>query len=320
MRKDQIKNWTCYRILLWPVLLVLVSACQMTGPPGPIGPQSLLNLEETYLLLGDDVTDNAKDNLVRAQIVIDDKAKLRGRLVKFANDPNKKLGPLIEDVRNKNANTAGGTNPFKGLGGGYYHTLLRAAKGKVGADSEYDASRTSTVELSGTITDYSFSRNGNKGSGELTVETYQTVLHDGGIVEVSNYVWTIEINPNGYDIHTHSGNRDDPFPGTLFFDDDMLDRIEDRGFNVKLHASGPGAIKIKNVEKDGFDIEPSDPQYGHLLQTSQDDCIDIFLKVETDANGDPILDEIPETYVELMADEYSYCLGRCANPAIVNSR
>ena len=271
----------------------------------------------------------------------DTKDKLRAELEPYSDNSSLPLRDLIVNVRNKNANPGGnnGTAPFKGLGGGYYHTLLRAAQGKIKqSDGTYDENSEASVELSGLITDYGFTPSNNDqttGSGNLAVDTYQTVKHGNAVVEVHNYLWDITIKPNGYVIHKIADlagypspddpdspdlvyppdsvlDNWDPFTGTLFFDRDMKKRIWRLGFNVKLHARGNDAIKIEDVWKDGFRIRNSDKDLKHLKKADANSCIDIFLKV-SDKND-------PATIPTNTLGEHSYCLGRCADPAIINSR
>lgn len=350
MQREQLKINGLYSSLSLSALILLLSACAIdkngdTSNGGGGGQQAMLIVgQPTQLMFDTKVVDpNHPDPMTHVNIILDSKEKLLAELRPQSSNPgdtNVKLRELIDDVREKNANASGGgvndsgTKPFRGLGGGYYHTLLRAAQGKVKqSDGSYDEdfSVKASVELTGLITAYGFGPDGvhdgkETGSGNLTVDTYQTVKHGSATVEVHNYLWEIEIKNKGYVIHPiqHENAPDpdtwtkedwknwDPFPGTLFFSVDMKKRIHEKGFNVKLHARGKNAIKIKSVWKDGFRIRNSNKDLKPLLKPDEDSCIDIFLVV-ADKND-------PATIPTGTLGEHSYCLGRCENPAIINSR
>jgi len=255
-------------------------------------------------MVGEDAT---RGPLEDVNVVLKDSEKLKKALKKMRDNDKKsksksKLKDLIEQIREEDK-AAKGLKSLRGLGGGYGLALLAGAEKKVGADGDFDPGTTSIVSLSGQITDYSYDP--VEASGLLVVKTTSTVS-DGSSTVSTDYIWTVEIKQHGYNVIWHSGDRDDPFPGTLAFDAPMLDRIEQKGFNAKLYASGPGRIKIQSVIKDGQPVGPGDP----LLKADPDSCIDMMFKVADNAN-------IPTTLQEL--GTHGYCLGRCKHPALINT-
>lgn len=224
-----------------------------------------------------------------------------------------KLKDLIELIELENKSAPNGLVAFRSLGGGYTRALISGAHGKVGSNDDYDQSKDVSVTLSGLITGYSFNLANRTGS--LLVETTAVTTVDGVEIESVDYVWNVQIKAPGYEVHFHSGDATDPFPGTLAFGQSMLDRIADKGFNTKLWAAGAGAIKILSVTINGTPVDPDDP----LLRSDPDNCIDMmFALPDNDGDGVPDEDSIPTNIAELQ--EHSYCLGRCKNPAIVNSK
>jgi hypothetical protein len=330
MQREQLKRRSRYSSLLWPALVVLLSACT-TGQMGI--KTDVEPFESTQLMFSKDASKGPWDG---TSSMLNDRARLRIHLEKHADPKDKelKLGKLIDHVKKKNTDAGeDGTPPFQGLGGGYFHTLLAAAKLKAtGPGGSYSAFAPADVSLVGRITEYKFERFGttNEGKGELTVETIQTVENDLGQIEQRKFKWEIEIKNKGYYIHTFN-TEDDPFPGTLYFDLVMLERIKDKGYNVKLHANADG-INVKKIyvgNAQGDDpilLNGSHPEWQKfkaLKKKSDDDCIDMFLALPDENNdGKPDnLDDIPTNYPDLINDYYyAYCLGRCASPAIVNSR
>ena len=331
MQREQLRKSRCNPGLSLPLIAVLVAGCEGIGG-GALDPQHHQPppFESTELMFSDDAFSGPWDG---ATTLLNDKVKLRGRMEPYADNPGLKLGLLIDDVKQKNGNAGNnGTEPFRGLGGAYYHSFLKAAKGKAGADQSYDAFATASIELQGRITEYEFSRFGaDKGNGRLVVETVHTVSHEVGQVEQRRFKWVIRIKQQGYHIHSHTGNPSDPFPGTLYFDSAMLQRIATKGYNVKLHADGNGFIveeiwvgdSMGGVPQELNSMHPEWQQFKALKNPSNFDCIDIFLALP-DNNSDGLpddLDDIPTNHDDLIDDfYYAYCLGRCQNPAIVNSR
>jgi hypothetical protein len=153
--------------------------------------------------------------------------------------------------------------------------------------------------ISGKIKDYVFDKADM--SGHLAVET--KVEHPLGLVE--RFHWDIEVLPGTYQVIPHSGIYEDPFPNTVYFDDEKLKDIAARQLDHKLFAQGPG-IRVRHV----YRILPDDsierlhnnhPYYASTL----DSCIDLMFA------GEPPAIKLPP--------QPGFCLGRCAQPAVVNS-
>jgi hypothetical protein len=154
--------------------------------------------------------------------------------------------------------------------------------------------------ISGKIKDYVFDEKDL--SGHLAVDTRVYLPWKN---TSDRFHWDIEVRPGTYQVIEHSGDPNDPFPNTVAFDQFKLDDIADRGLDHKLFAQGPG-IRVRHVYKildDGSiqRLPNNHPYYASTL----DSCIDLMFA------GKP-----PAIY---LPPQRSYCLGRCAQPAVVNS-
>jgi hypothetical protein len=154
--------------------------------------------------------------------------------------------------------------------------------------------------ISGKIKDYVFDENDL--SGHLAVDT-RVYFPWSGIID--RFHWDIEVRPGTYQVIPHSGDPNNPFPNTVAFDPPKLADIAQRGLDHKLFAQGPG-IRVRDVYKIGDDgsiqrYPDNHPYYASTL----DSCIDLMFA------GEP-----PAIY---LPPQPGYCLGRCAQPAVVNS-
>lgn len=260
----------------------------------PVAP----TMVSTNLMVGDSAMTGPMENVNAA---LQDQTKLRGRLRAMSVKPTPpnppKLKTLIDDILAEHTPIAP-LPALSGLGGSYGWALIKAAEGKVGANDDFDPGKSSDVALTGEIVEYSYNP-ANK-SGRLVVETTQSI--SGGTP--TEYVWEVEVLPQGFQEIGRTRNPSDPFPGTLAFDAAMLQRIVDKNFRVKLWAKG-GKIKIKSVKENGALLPAGHP----FLRTDPQNCIDMMF------DADP--GNVPTTIGDL--GETAYCLGRCAMPALINT-
>jgi hypothetical protein len=154
--------------------------------------------------------------------------------------------------------------------------------------------------ISGKIKDYVF--NEDDLSGHLAVDT-RVYFPWSGIID--RFHWDIEVRPGTYQVIPHSGNPNNPFPNTVAFDKKKLKDIDARGLDHKLFAQGPG-IRVRHVYKIRDDgsikrLSNNHPYYASTL----DSCIDLMFA------GKPPAIRLPP--------QIGYCLGRCAQPAVVNT-
>jgi hypothetical protein len=154
--------------------------------------------------------------------------------------------------------------------------------------------------ISGKIKDYVFDEDDL--SGHLAVDT-KVYLPWSQIT--NRFHWDIEVRPGTYQVIPHSGDGRNPFPNTVAFDPPKLADIAQRRLDHKLFAQGPG-IRVRHVYKirnDGS-VQRYPNNYVYYASTL-DSCIDLMFA------GEP-----PAIY--LPVQKY-YCLGRCAQPAVVNT-
>ena len=150
----------------------------------------------------------------------------------------------------------------------------------------------------GKIRHYYF--NDDQKSGYLEVGTeVDTVV--GGVVHTDRYLWQIAVRPGTYEVVEHSGDPNDPFPGTLQFSSRKLADIAARKLDTKLWATGHGIVVVAVKKNDVL----LDPLTSPLYVTNEDSCIDMMFW------GYPPRSELPR--------QKSYCLGRCAQPLVINT-
>ena len=227
-------------------------------------------------------------------------------------DPD--LGELVEEIEAANESDTRKVPGLTGIGGVMGHAFLEAARDAL-LSGNYDRQRRVEISLHGQIEDYSF--NEADGSGSITSVTYidRTVIPSGSGVPKTRtraYKWEIEIEAGGFTVVEKGSDPHAPFPGTMQFSDEMKQRIDSLGFQYKLWASG---TKIK-VNKVWFKPNAKNPNWRELKKTNPK-----FAKLyEPDANNciDMLFVDRPPASLDGMGPPF-YCLGRCANPLIVNT-
>jgi hypothetical protein len=150
----------------------------------------------------------------------------------------------------------------------------------------------------GKIRKYYF--NDDEKGGYLEVDTEVDTVQGGSVVGTDKYFWAIAVRPGTYEVVEHSGDRDNPFPGTIDFEEPKLTDIEQRKLDAKLWAEGTGIVVIA-VKKNGVLLDTDGPLY----ESTDASCIDMMFW------GYPPRSELPR--------QRSYCLGRCAHPLVVNT-
>ena len=200
---------------------------------------------------------------------------------------------------------------LNGLGGIFAHAFLDAAEATLNESGDFDPTKRVYEFVYGQIEEYEFDK--DAGTGRIVDSTYFTTvtvpLGIGPILsETDSYRWTVSVEKDGFTVVPKSNvDPDDPFPGTLEFDQAVLDRIELLGFEYKLWAKGT-AIVIELIEfkeegeSDYSDVPTSDPRY----RRTPENCIDMLF-----VNFPPAM--LGELKPPL------YCLGRCENPMLINT-
>ncbi len=329
MNRDQFKKQGRYSRLLWPALIMLVSACTTTdhGTQG-YGPKNVPPKWDgitpmTLTIVGEE-----------SNIRLASRKQLRDGIKDFAENNNpQNTGQLIAQLRSSNMNPTKNAPGFTGVGGALGHAVLDVAEEALSPAGQYDQQgKRVVVSMEGQIKGYEFSGSvGNPGNGKLVVITAITsrVVRSGpGNLpppKTVGYKWDIEVINNGFKVVEYdSTDPKDPFPETMTFSQNMLNRIKSLGFQYKLWAKGTDII-VKSVwRKQNFDWQNVDrpnywgnplpnPSQGHnkwkrLYESDSASCIDMMF-----------VDPPPPTFNDLQGPPW-YCLGRCAHPSIINSR
>lgn len=199
------------------------------------------------------------------------------------------LARLLVDLRDNPQEVRDVSEALRGIGGFVLATFLRKYLNQLGevvrpedGDSIHD------TKLYGKIRDYILvDRTGTTGTGHISVDTCTIEAKTGNW---QFFHWDIVVNEPPYSIV--SGTSPDPYRPQL---------------NRKLSARGL-AIRVRNIyfqESGGPDLVRLDDNHQKYTRTASS-CIDLFTE------GEP-----PGTFGELIGS--AYCLGRCADPPIVNS-
>jgi hypothetical protein len=252
------------------------------------------------------------------QEAIDDETKLRQILRSMREDliEDLPLGQMIGLIREGDGRSRENiSRGLTGLGGIFGHALLNAAEAKSPAGM-FDAALKITIDSRGHIDGYFFDHE-NKG-GYLNVTTQITIGMPNGNVDVDRFRYEVAIGANVFQVL--GKNATDPnnvFPGS----DIPVNAQTAAPFNYKLWAKGV-LIKVERLwvdhDDDGF-FEPNErvmmrdhgdwrDNYRNLLLPDPEACIDMMF-----------LHYPPETLPPGAAPPF-YCLGRCKNPPLINTK
>ena len=251
------------------------------------------------------------------------------------------IGDLITKLRSKNQASSNDDQApgFTGIGGALGNELLTIIEEEaLAAADTYDTNTSVVVSLEGKIIHYRFipdTTNPAQGNGELTVITAvssRTYLPNGTIsptAKTVGYKWQIEVEGNSFEIHENChlvlntcGPDDQPFPDAMDLSEAMKDRVKSLGFKIKLWAEGVGIVVHNVWRKENFNwnaannnsywgnaLDRNDARWTRFYETDDQSCIDFMFASTT-----------PPTDLSGLGAPPFYCLGRCADPAIVNSR
>jgi hypothetical protein len=182
---------------------------------------------------------------------------------------------------------------------------------------EQQCELTSTSLVDGYVYDSS------TGSGYLCVTVFTTTTQGGSNTRITQAErFLVQVEAGGFEVRVRCNladpncDRNDPFPGTVSFDQETIDRIWDEGFTHKLWAKGI-SIRVRKVWRNmNYDTNPNNftpvnlnaKPYRSLKVPNIQSCVDMMFA------GVP-----PSTIAGLQSPPF-YCLGRCASPPIINTR
>lgn len=327
MRRAQLKKRGRYSNPLLPVLVMLfLTACTPTSKNDP-NKDNLAILTypvDTKITIG---TANKSAN----QTLEDENL-----LVKVLDDfgaTGSNLGERIENLQNANGHAT------TGLGGIYGHIFLDDAKEHLTGPGNWNSNVSVTEDVIGQITNFYRDEISGAGLFHVTTLVTTTLITPGNpgnppAIKKVAYHWQVEVDAGGFTIHRNCHkftdvdcdpvNPNQPFPGTMTLDQNMLQTVIDRNFHYKLWAKGTGikVIKVYRRNNPGNGIPAPPPSSGNpapwkllneakyqgLYATTNASCIDMMTI------------GIPPTNINNLPPVPFYCLGRCESPAIVNSR
>lgn len=258
-----------------------------------------------------------------ANIAISNKSQLKKALKAYNADnvtgmpANPTIEQLIDNIEDANDDPAKKAPGMTGYGGELGHAFLEAARKAITGGDNFDRQRRVELSLHGRIEDYQF--NNADGSGRIVSVTYidRTVIPAGNGTPTTRreaYKWEVTIEAGGFTVVPIGSNPNtDPFPGTLPFTPEMIQRVQSLGFIHKLWAKGT-KIKIDKVYHNPNANNPnnwklldkSKAKFEKLYESTDDNCIDMMFV------------DYPPDRLNGMGPPM-YCLGRCGNPMLVNT-
>ena len=225
------------------------------------------------------------------------------------------LPELLEEVRAGAEQMEETVSPgLSGLGGIFGHAILKAAEAKA-PGGIYDSASDVTIEARGHVDGYFFDHQENGGYINVTTEI---IVGSNGNIDVDRYRYEVEIGEGTFEVFPKDTTvSTDVFPGT----DLEISAEMAAGFNYKLWAKG-SQIRIVRLwidnNNNGY-FEPNErittdvhgdwrDGYRKLLEVDDDACIDMMF-----------VHYPPETLPPGAGPPF-YCLGRCANPPLINTK
>lgn len=270
------------------------------------------------------------------ETAIGSETDIDGIVKKMGGGTNMKLGRRLEQTRARGRSAGNPPPGLKGIGGIPGHILLDAASDKLGNNNDW--SMGTIVEVTGRkgrITDYDYGAGGNPGRMTVEVEVYWRKTLPGNAdknaeakLAVERYKVEVEVDGGFENIAKDPTDPGDVFPGSgILIPATMADN-----YTFKVYKVGTSIMtKALWIDRNGngsFDavekITPADLMgwkgaYRSVFDTDEHNCIDMMVDVADEAS-------IPKTLADLkqLLDSsgrpLQYCLGRCQNPPLINTK
>ena len=300
------------------VILLLAACGDRVEPTGGVTLANWQAIVPTKLVIADTMppATTPPPPPTEANAALANEATLK-RVLKYYRPNNTypgNLGQLISAIR------AADRPGLRGIGGVPGQVFLDAADAAL-ISNNYNRQNRVTVELSGQILEYAFTKSAGveAGNGRIVAATYikrnRTNLNSGhSTTKLEAFKWEVVVNNDGFKIVGIGGDPlNNPFPGTLPFTPAMIQRVQEKGFTHKLWAKGT-EIRIVNVwHKNNFNGSwgQAIPMHGHPLSGLYDrlagNCIDMLFPYT------------PPPNLTALREPPFYCLGRCTRPLLVNT-
>lgn len=310
------KIWTKFSgLIVFGLLLVAYvqgTVAALAAPQDPVNMRILIRGEDSALWPAP----------IEANDALSNAADLRKTLETYGNfSVAGNLGQLISAI--KAAHNAGmAVRGLTGLGGPVGLAFLNSAKAGLGV----------TIKVSGQITHYEFVQTGFNpagepvGNGRLHVITNVKRTGVNPSAQFERYFWKVRVENSAFRVVRRGNPANKPFPNTMDFDQETLDRIDCKGtyandptckkFNFKLWAIGEDIV-IEKVWRthSNADINwvllPNAGINAKFYDRNDDNCIDMMFAL---AAGQAVPTQTSE-----LQEPPARCLGRCKNPLIVNT-
>lgn len=247
-------------------------------------------------------------------------------------NPGGNLGSLINQVEAANLASGGNVPGLTGLGGIVGHGFLKLAKEATLGNGNYNHGARVVTSVSGQIIDYEFIQQPGLDVGEGMIEAITYVTHSlvtpSGQVPQSEtvaYKFKVSVGSGGFTVIRHSGNDSNPFPipagssTSIGFLPETLTRIKSLGFQYKLWAAGT-TIQVTEFAVDE-DYDWNGPPVFETINSSHADWEKYRRLFETDDKSciDMMFVDYPPRELNDLSPPF-YCLGRCENPLLINTR
>lgn len=334
------------------ILMAALSACE-TAPETPVaegGPAILVEgvtSPTNMMFVGADIEDTPSGLQLQRyapQGLSANEGALKGIATKIdpTLDSTESIGNMVSAIRSK---TGAGQAPpapqgMQGIGGIPARVLLEVAKNMAqNPGGKYSPRwRVDVIETRGQILGYEIGGIHGGGAatdpGRMVVETWTTwqLRNPGGQPvgpeQTERYKFTAEVE-GGFQVKPRAANPDphDIFPGTglhipLAGNENFKFKIYSRGQGIQVtevayDENGNGTFEANEIVTPGSTGEDWHDELQSIFLPHEDSCIDMM--VQEDENL-PYF--VPRDYAELqtLGGPPKYCLGRCENPPLINTK
>lgn len=256
-------------------------------------------------------------------------------------EPTLTLGQMVSAIRAKTGVGGAEDAPqgMRGIGGIPGRVMLEAggAMSQNAGGQPTPGWRVDFTESRGQITRYEIGGIHGAGAptdpGRIVVETQtkrqlkNPAGNPVGSAEIDRYKFTVEVD-GGFQVKPRAVNPNpaDIFPGTGI----QLPLAGHEAFKYKIYARGQGIRVIElaydknrdgNFDSDevitkGSTAQPWHADFQSVFESDENSCIDMMIQQDTNL---PYF--VPRDYHELqqLGAPPKYCLGRCANPPLINT-
>jgi hypothetical protein len=231
----------------------------------------------------------------------------------------------------RSARNGHGAAALGSLGGTSGRSLLWVAERTLNAGGDFAAPPGAEIrgkieqqcELSPNVFVDGYAYDSATGSGYLCVTVITTTTQGGSGTKITRARrFLVQVLGGGFQVRVRCDladpncDRNDPFPGTVGFDQETINRIWDLGFTHKLWAKGTSIVVRRVWQNMNYDTNPN-----NFTPVNLNALPNRSLKVpDAESCVDMMFAGVPPSTISGLQSPPFYCLGRCDNPPIINTR